>query len=70
MGVLLNLKKLTKNMFKSIRHFLIPINYVWYNYFSSISVMNPNEKDELILRDKQLKDFLELEADVYNLSKK
>tara|TARA_Y100000389_G_scaffold57108_2_gene53039 strand:+ start:3802 stop:3987 length:186 start_codon:yes stop_codon:yes gene_type:complete len=58
-----------KNMFKSIRHFLIPINYVWYNYFSSISVMKPKQKGELILRNKQLKDFLELEADLYNLPK-
>ena len=57
-------------MFKSIKHILIPINYVWYNYFSSISVMKPKQKGELVLRDKQLKDFLELEADVYNLSKK
>ncbi len=56
-------------MFKSIRHFLIPINYVWYNYFSSISVMKPKQKGELILRNKQLKDFLELEADLYNLPK-
>ena len=56
-------------MFKSIRHFLIPINYVWYNYFLSISVMKPKQKGELILRNKQLKDFLELEADLYNLPK-
>lgn len=54
-------------MFKSIRHFLIPINWVWYNYFSSISVMKPKQKGELILRGKQLKDFLELEADIYNM---
>lgn len=56
-----------KNIFKSIRHFLIPINWVWYNYFSSISVMKPKQKGELILRGKQLKDFLELEADIYNM---
>ena len=56
-------------MFRTIRHFLIPINYVWYNYFSSISVMKPKQKGELILRNKQLKDFLELEADLYNLPK-
>ena len=56
-------------MFRTIRHFLIPINYVWYNYFSYISVMKPKQKGELILRNKQLKDFLELEADLYNLPK-
>lgn len=54
-------------MFKSIRHFLILINWVWYNYFSSISVMKPKQKGEFILRGKQLKDFLELEADIYNM---
>ena len=53
-------------MFKSIRHFLIPINYVWYNYFSSIEV---GKDGGLLLRGNQLKDFLELEADLYNLPK-
>jgi hypothetical protein len=31
--------------------------------------MKPKQKGELILRNKQLKYFLELEADLYNLPK-
>lgn len=59
-----------KNLFKSKYHFLIPFKWFFYNYFSKIVVMKPKQNGELILKDEKLWEFLELEADIYNMGKK